>query len=462
MRGLALYLSAAVSVDGVAVKSDSINGVITLLTGLLSNSEKEAKKTAEIYDKTACSCRDNLRDMSRQFEETQKEIDRQTTIAADYKAESDKLFTLIQKHVGVKEEMETAVAQKFQDIKANAGSAEKTVNFIEEQDDALAAEIAELGTINQPYLQGLIQADTQTLSVERAKCNERLRKAEEMMEACDKVLKVLEGAQSKKIIEMVKTLKQHAFDKKTAIEQGENECQTRIYDLEKAISSNSNFLELSKTASAKTEAEKAEADAGLAAANGEIADKTAVRDQLKDDVKKTNSECEQAATDYDAHSSLLSAEIAGLNGAIKALKKVPSKGDDSSSFVQLLSETSSFITAKVDDSITHIAQRATTMHSTRLATMALQLRYGNKSKGPDFFESVRSMIVTMVSRLEDEQMAETSKTDWCASTLAELKSNKKDAQVGHEQAVSAVRTSEGIISEKSDEMKTKKRRESRS
>jgi hypothetical protein len=412
---------------------------------MLKNSEKESKSTSELYDKTACSCRDNLRDWTREFEETQKEIDRQTINSKDLKAKSDELFTRIQKHVGVKEDMENAVAAKYADLKANTAEDQKAVNFIEETDSAMVDEISELGTINQPYLDGLIQGDTQTLASTRAKCNERLRKAEEMMAACDKVLAVLDGTQGKKIIDMVKALRQHAFDRKTAIQQGENECQSKIYDLEKSISSNTNFLTLSKTNSDRLEGEKGEVDGALAKTNADIAELIAARDTLKDDIQLTNQECKTAAADYDEHTALLTAEIAGLNGAIDALKKVPGPAS-AESFLQLsMGEANS---DNADRSISAIAERATSLHSTRLATMALQLRLGKK--GPDFFESVRSMIVTMVERLEDEQMAETSKTDWCEGTLATLRTGKKDSQVNHEAAVSAVRTSEGIIAEKTE------------
>merc|ERR1712194_294164 len=204
--------------------------------------------------------------------------------------------------------------------------------------------------------------------------------------------------------------------------------------------------------------EKAEIDVQLAKANEAISELTGARDQLKTDIGSTNVECQGAAKDYDAHTELVKEEISGLTGAIAALQKVP--GPEAPEFVQL-SSMSPDLMATVDASINSIAQHATMLHSHRLATLALQMQFKNSAK-PDFFASVRSMIATMVSRLEDEQMAETSKTNWCAGTLAELKSGKKDSLVDLEAASSSVRTSQEIIAEKTSEKKAKNSEKSES
>jgi len=59
-------------------------------------------------------------------------------------------------------------------------------------------------------------------------------------------------------------------------------------------------------------------------------------------------------------------------------------------------------------------------------------------------------------RLEQEQAAETSKTDWCAQTLKELKTDKSNAQTDFDDAVTAVKTDEELISVTTEARKEKR------
>lgn len=447
MRFAAVGLAGgAIGVSAAQMGTDSVQGVIKMLQGMLTNSEAEAKEVAAVYDKTACACRDEMRDLTHSYEATQKEVERLTAKQKDLKGQSDALGSRIDMFIGVKSEMEAKVKARFAEIRSSTDDDQKAVNFAEETDSAEAEASAELENINIPYLKGEISADEAEAKKEHAKCEMRIKKCDDMIEACEKVLDILGGGQSKSIVSMVRKLKKQAFDKKTSIQEGDNECQAKIQDLEKSISSNRKFLALAQQNSDQLKADKAAVDAELGETTELLSDGEVKRDTLKSDMEATTKDCNTAATDYDKHSTLLTDEIAGLTGAIAALNKIPAPGG--SDFVQIAQSTAQRQeNERIDAALTHLASKATITHSPKLAALALSARMSAKSGAPDYFASIRTMIETMVTRLEEEQAAETSKTDWCKESLLQMKTDKEDSQTNFDTAVTNVRASEKKLSE---------------
>lgn len=125
-----------------------------------------------------------------------------------------------------------------------------------------------------------------------------------MMQACDKVLGALAGAQSKSIISMVQKLRDHAMSRKTEMQEGKGECQSKIHDLEKAISSNTNFRGLSQKALDNLLKEKATVDSNLGATEEQLTEQKEIRRDAKKVITETTGRCKQAALDYDDHSKV--------------------------------------------------------------------------------------------------------------------------------------------------------------
>jgi chromosome segregation ATPase len=431
------FLGAVIAEQAIANKN--IQGVIKMLQGLLTNAETEATEGAEVYDKVACSCRDNMRDYTHQFEVAQKDKDELNVILTELKGKSADLAHVLAKHLDVFEQAQAKVTAKQAETVALA-----TTMGAEQKADADSTELAMLETINQPYLISEIKRLTTDIDTKEAERQMRVAKCDEMIEACDKVLGHLKGTQGKTIIDMVKSLRKQAFDKKSSIQTGENEVQKQIHDLEQERNAAQTYLEISKENSNKRAAKKAKVDAEIADTKARIADRTTEIMTLKDDISTTNEKCKEAAVAWDEAKALSEQEITALSKAIDSLKTVPGAVEPPAEFVQVVS-SSKGAKARVDNAISLITTSASMSHSPVLAALALKMRVS--VGGVDYFKSIRQMIVDMVSRLEQEQAAETSKTDWCAETLKELKTDKTNKQTDYDDAVTAVKTGQELIKE---------------
>lgn len=422
---------------GLANKN--IQGVIKMLQGLLTNAETEAKEGAEVYDKMACSCRDNMRDYTHQFEVAQKDKDELNILLTELKGKSADLAHVLGKHLDVLAEAQAAVSAKQAETVAAA-----TTMGAEQKAEADSAELAELETINQPYLTSEIKRLTSEIDTKEAERQMRVKKCDEMIDACDKVLGHLQGTQGKTIIDMVKSLRKQAFDKKSSIQTGQNEVQKEIHDLEKERSAAQTFLEISKENSAKRTAKKAKVDAEIEDTNAKIAARAEEIFTLKEDISTTNIKCKEAAVAWDEAKGLSEVEISSLAKAIDSLKTVPGAVEPPAEFLQIASAGKG-VRARIDSAISLITTSASMSHSPRLSALALRMHVSEH--GVDYFKSIRQMIVDMVARLEQEQMAETSKTDWCGKTLKELKTEKTNKQTDYDDAVSAVKGDQELIKE---------------
>ncbi|CAD7960177.1 unnamed protein product [Amoebophrya sp. A120] len=435
---IATASAASTSTKRAGIKGNAISGVIKTLKTLLKNSEKDSKEKADLYDKTACDCRDDMRTYTEQFEMAQKEIDRLDAIEEELTAKKDALVKRIAKYKTSKSDLEASIQAEFTEKLNSEG--EKAVNFAEETTTEQDAAIEELKSINQPYLKEEISGDTTLLDTTKQECEERVRKLDAMMAACDKVLTLMQDSSSKAVVTMVTKLRKHAFDRKTEIQQGEDECQAKIHDLEEAISSNQGFLDLSIAASEKLEAELSDTKGKLGETQSALVDEKEIRTTAKKGVAETTETCQKAAVAYDASTKLLTAEISGLTGAIAALQKVPAPAGES--FLQLGSDDKE-LRQRVANVLKSIASSAAVLHSSRLSSVALQMNL--QVSKPDYFKSVRNLIETMVTRLEDEQDAETSKSDWCAQSLQKMKGASDDADTDHQAAVTLVKDTEALL-----------------
>lgn len=278
----------------------------------------------------------------------------------------------------------------------------------------------------------------------------RVKKCDEMIAACDKVLGHLKGTQGKTIINMVKSLRKQAFDKKSSIQTGQNEVQKQIHDLEQERSAAQTYLQISKENTDKTTAKKAKVDAEKADTQAKIAARSEEIMTLKEDIATTNTKCKEAAVAWDEAKGLAEVEISSLAKAIDSLKTVPGAVPPPAEFIQLASGGKK---DRVDSAISLIATSASMSHSPILAALSLKMRLNEN--GVDYFKSIRQMIIDMVARLEQEQAAETSKTDWCSDTLKELKTDKTNKLTDYDDAVTAVKTDQEVIASTTETKKQK-------
>jgi len=433
MRAGVAFALAALGVEA----NDAIKGVVIQLENMLQRSEAESKSTAELYDKTACNCRADMRQFTFEFETAQKDKDALNLKKTDLEGQSARLGHTISKHLGVLAEVKEAVKAKQAEKSADA-----TTMGQKQKEEADGAELAELETINQPYLRSELTRLTGEIDELEKERDMRVKKCEEMIDACNKALKMLAGTQGKTIINMVKDLKKQANEKKKSIMTGENEVQKQIYDKQQEKSQKQTRMQISKEVSDKLEANKAGVDAELADTKTRLGERSAELLQLQDDIDETKTSCEEAATAYDAASKMLIDEVAGLTKAIESLKTVPGVMEPAD-FLQVRSHSNKPEDASASSAVSFLAQRASLTHSPILSALALKMKV--KADPVDYFASIRQMIVDMVARLEEEQAAETSKTDWCGESLKAMSNDKSDKTDDLDAAISAVKAAEAKI-----------------
>lgn len=390
----------------------NIKDVIVTLDNLLKTAQSESTTIDKDYDEVACSCRENTRTLVREGEE-----------------------------------IRTFLEGKTVDKNAKDEDVEGVKVAVSEVDDVIKG------------LEKDVKDLTATISTKREECKSRLTSAEEVISACDQVLNqyLTANVQSQKLVSMVKKMRSHAVDKKQKLE-GDG-CLQTVFNDEQAKNAAAFDLKISNEKKVNLEGKLADELAAQAVLDAEIKEGNLKKDILDNDLKVEKQRCEQAAHAYDHHSALLSDELTGLTGAIEALKKASDvsvqSNSNAPSFIQIQQ-----IPNQLANTVRTLSEKATALHSNHLATVALKIKLLQQgaqqgTKAVDF-SSVLSMIKKMVKTLQEEELAEMSKTAWCAKTLEALKKAKDESQDAYNAAETAVKTLEVQIkrNEKSYKMKT--------
>merc|ERR1712113_1118314 len=167
---------------------------------------------------------------------------------------------------------------------------------------------------------------------------------------------------------------------------GGDGCLQTIYNDEQAKSAAAGDLKIAQDKKVQLDAKLAEEQAAQAQLEQDVKDAVLQKDILDNDLKVEKQRCEKAAAAYDAHSDLLSNEITGLVGAIEALKKASDVKSPNAptSFVQI-----SKVNTPIMNTVELLSKKAAAIHSNHLATIALQLKLGQKKVD---FRSVLTMI----------------------------------------------------------------------
>lgn len=414
MRVLAAVLGWASLAAAGRTKQDGqvdMRGIIKMLDDMLQMAEGEFKETSEAYQKVACDCKDQTFLHTRNYERAQKEVESLTASLTSVDAELASLNSEIDLY-------------NSNPAPPNPSDQEKTNNIA--------------------FLDASLKQQVVTVQNQDAFCKKEIYNAEQMMKACDEALSQFSsGAQSQNIIGMLKKLRKDAFDLKSEAETGESGCgsllrtaQKEQNRLENSLKNAKSFRDTLQEEINKLQVQRDDLDAQKTA---ELEARGTAQKMVTDITKR----CQDAATEYHTNSAALSQETKNLTKAIAILKKVFATelaqiGRSSSSFLQE-SSTSKAVADResIDAALSMLASSSHHIHSQRVATLALQIKAQlNSGEGAfDPFAKVRDMIENMVSMLKEEAAAETTKGDWCAKTLATLKSdmdaktNDKEAQM---------------------------------
>jgi len=383
-----------------------MTGIIKMLEDMLQMAEGEFKQTADEYQKVACDCKDQTFAETRNYERAQKEIEALDATLTQVNAEL------------------TSLNSEIMLYNANPAptnpSEEESANNIALLDDTLKAQIV-------------------TVQNQDAHCKKELYNAEQMIKACDEALaQFSSGAQSEQIVTMIKKLRADAFALKSDCETGESGCGAILRTAQKEQARLENSLKNAKAFRDTLQEEIDKLNVQREDLEKQKSAQTENRDTAKTLVTDITGRCKIAAEDYHQNSAALSQEVTNLSKGISILKKVfaaellQKKGNSALSFVQTGSSR-----RDDDESIDATLATLARSRSSRVETLALQIQSALSSGSDKFdpFAKVRDMIENMVSMLKEEAAAETTKADWCAKTMADLKSdlddktNNKEAQM---------------------------------
>jgi len=384
-----------------------MTGVIKMLEDMLQMAEGEFKQTADEYQKVACDCKEQTFLHTRNYERAQKEIEALTVSLNGVNAELTSLNSEIALY--------------------NANPAP-----VNPSDEDKANNIA--------FLDDTLKTQVVNVQNQDAFCKKEMYNAEQMMKACDEALaQFSSGAQSEQIIVMLKKLRKDAFDLKSEAETGEGGCGSILRTMQKEQSRLENSLKNAKSFRDTLQEEIDKLTVQRDDLDSQKTMQTEARTTAQTMVTDITSRCQAAAEDYHTNSAALSQEVKNLTKGISILKKVFAtellQQKKATSFIQESSKNSSD-QESISAALSLLASSSARIHSHRVATLALQIKMqiGNGATF-DPFAKVRDMIENMVSMLKEEASAETTKADWCAKTLADLKSghdskvNDKEAQM---------------------------------
>lgn len=418
MRVLALAASTCVGLTAAGrTKQDgqvNMTGIIKMLEDMLQMAEVEFKETADEYQKVACDCKEQTFLHTRNYERAQKEVEALTASLTAVNAELSDLNSEIELYNGNPAPPNPSDEEKSNNIAFLDDSLKKQVVIVQNQD---------------------------------AFCKKEIYNAEQMMKACDEALaQFSSGAQSEKIVGMLKKLRKDAFDLKSDAETGESGCGALLRTAQKEQNRLENSL---KNAKSFRDTLQEEIDK-LTVQRDDLDSQKTGQEEARATAKKMltdlTARCQAAAEEYHTNSAALSQEVKNLTKGISILKKVfatellqEAKKNKSLSFLQeAISSTSKQVEDResIDATLSLLASSSAHIHSSRIATLALQIKSQvGENAGFDPFAKVRDMIENMVSMLKEEAAAETTKADWCAKTLSELKAdndskrNDKEAQM---------------------------------
>jgi predicted nucleic acid-binding Zn-ribbon protein len=265
---------------------------------------------------------------------------------------------------------------------------------------------------------------------------------------------------------MLKKLRADAFALKSDAETGDSGCGAILRTAQKEQSRLENSLKNAKSFRDQLQEEIDKLSKQRDDLDSQKLAQEEARATAKKMVTDITARCQAAAEEYHTNSAALSQEVKNLTKGISILKKVfasllQKQMRAASSFIQEASKSKDEMDKEsIDAALSMLATSSTQVHSKRIATLAIQIKM-KLGSGETFdpFAKVRDMIENMVSMLKDEAAAETTKADWCATTLATLKSdtdskrNDKEGQmVLKRDAIANLADYEKLLSEQEEQL----------
>merc|ERR1719161_1487489 len=217
--------------------------------------------------------------------------------------------------------------------------------------------------------------------------------------------------QSGGVVEMLEKLKDKFADEK--------------HELEKAELNGKHAYEMAaeKESSEKAKA-KAEAEQGVAADKGDLADTTSARDEDQKYLDGVMTQCQQKSKSYEERQTVRSEELEALTKAIEVIQS-PSVSGHGETYLPAMVQTSLALRASgskkpVQSNVAAFLKDAANRLDSRVLSMvAMHVQ-------SDPFEKVKKMIKDLIVRLMEESTEEAEHKGWCDTELGTNKQTRAD------------------------------------
>merc|ERR1719161_3050638 len=227
--------------------------------------------------------------------------------------------------------------------------------------------------------------------------------------------------QSGGVVEMLEKLKDKFSDEKHELEKEELN-EKHAYEM--AAEDLHNSIDAAEKESSEKAKAKAEAEQGVAADKGDLADTTSARDEDQKYLDGVMTQCQQKSKAYEERQTVRAEELEALTKAIEVIQS-PAVSGHGETYLPAMVQSSLALraggsTKPVQSNVAAFLKDAAKRLDSRVLSMvAMHVQ-------SDPFEKVKKMIKDLIVRLMEESTEEAEHKGWCDTELGTNKQTRAD------------------------------------
>jgi len=403
--------------ETAALTVNPIRRVVTLLQNMQKKVEAEGKKEKELFEKFMCYCKHGLGDLKQAIEANEAKIPKVETALSEAKALKEQLEkdigelkgstgdakATIAKAKGIRQKEASAFAKDSSDKKTNIEALKKAIAAIEA---GAAGKFLQTSTESMTTLQNLaINADMR--SADREMLTAFLSQGSNYAPQSGEILGILK--------QMLETMMKELNEITAAEEQAIKDFEVLIAAKEKELNANTGAIESKIERAAEVGLEIVEMEEDL-----DDSSKTLLED--KKFLSELEKDCGTKEEEWNTRCKIRAEELLAIGDTIKILND-----DDALDLFKKTLPSPSLLQTQttsgaVKQRVWRILKRSGS--DTRVGLIALALR----STSQNVFDKVIGMIDEMVGLLQEEQVSDDQKKQYCEAELDKTEDEKKSLE----------------------------------
>jgi len=394
-----------------------IRRVVTLLQNMQKKVEAEGKKEKELFEKFMCYCKNGLGDLKQAIQANEAKIPQVETALSEAKALKEQLEkdigelkgstgdakATIAKAKGIRQKEASAFAKDSSDKKTNIEALKKAIAAIEA---GAAGKFLQTSMESMTTLQNLaINADMR--SADREMLTAFLSQGSNYAPQSGEILGILK--------QMLETMIKELTEITSAEEQAIKDFEVLIAAKEKELNANTGAIESKIERAAEIGLEIVEMEEDL-----DDSSKTLIED--KKFLSELEKDCGTKEEEWNTRCKIRAEELLAIGDTIKILND----DDALDLFKKTLPSPSLLQTQTTSGAVKQRVWRILKGSSgdTRVGLIALALRSTSQS----VFDKVIGMIDEMVGLLQEEQVSDDQKKQYCEAELDKTEDKKKSLE----------------------------------